>query len=252
MNNKSVRALIYREIDPYSHLEIAKKAPIQGWGGFHRVLSWAVAHLRPNRIIEIGSWKGQSAIFMALASLRLNLETEIVCVDTWLGSLEHWDSASGDKTMFESLSIKHGYPTLIQAFLTNVKSYGVDHVITPCPMPSSQAAKFLKKHQYSAPLIYIDGSHEYADVMSDLESYWELLEEKGIMILDDYLIFDGVTHAVHDFVARNRINFVAERGKALLFSNSSTPLSTVIGKVVDLKGPPTPIYLDPLKNSEPI
>ena len=45
---------------------------------------------KPNLVIEVGSFLGYSAIKMAKEIKKLNLDTKIICVDTWLGSPEHY------------------------------------------------------------------------------------------------------------------------------------------------------------------
>ena len=43
-----------------------------------------------------------------------------------------------------------------------------------------------------ADVVYIDGSHEYADVRADVVGMWPLLKVGGVMILHDTLSFpDG-------------------------------------------------------------
>ena len=51
-----------------------------------------------------------------------------------------------------------------------------------------------------ADAIYIDASHEYLDCKTDMEAYWELLRDGGIMFGDDY-DWPGVKRAVDEFVA---------------------------------------------------
>src|SRR5687768_5229089 len=75
----------YEDFDATPHPD-----DVQGWGSDDPLLVEAIHALRPARICEVGSWKGRSAINMAKAVKSLGLNTEIVCVDTWLGSPEHW------------------------------------------------------------------------------------------------------------------------------------------------------------------
>jgi predicted O-methyltransferase YrrM len=56
-------------------------------------------------------------------------------------------------------------------------------------------------------IIYIDGSHEYKDVLNDANNCWKLLNDDGIMIFDDYrmsLLYTkdrlGVKPAVDEFL----------------------------------------------------
>ena len=86
-----VRELQFRGINPYeSFVAHLADADLQGWNSDHPVLPHLIRQLRLPRIIEVGTWKGRSAIKMALASKVIGLHTEIICVDTFLGSAEHW------------------------------------------------------------------------------------------------------------------------------------------------------------------
>lgn len=51
---------------------------------------------------------------------------------------------------------------------------------------SEPSDKFWQKNANKYDLIYIDGSHLYADIKNDLYQAWECLEDKGLMFWDDY------------------------------------------------------------------
>jgi hypothetical protein len=54
------------------------------------------------------------------------------------------------------------------------------------------------KNNVIADLIYIDGSHEYEDVISDIDSYLPLVRKGGIFFGDDYYGWPGVAKAVDE------------------------------------------------------
>ena len=56
---------------------------IQGWNSRSVALKQAVEQANPESIVEVGSWLGASALFMAEQS-----KAQIICVDTFLGSNE--------------------------------------------------------------------------------------------------------------------------------------------------------------------
>lgn len=158
---------------------------------------------RPNLIVEIGSWKGDSAITMADILKSLNLECAILCVDTWLGSLEHF--INRDLRGWEmSGMLKHGYPTLYRQFLANVCHKQACDYIVPLPNTSSMAARWLAVRGEKADMVYVDGSHEFQDVYLDLLNYWPLLRPNGIMFGDDYCCA-GVIRAVNRFAEESRL-----------------------------------------------
>jgi SAM-dependent methyltransferase len=153
--------------------------------------------LRPRRIIEVGTWLGASAIHMAELCRREGLnDTEIVCVDTWLGSGEDWISGiwKGD------LALRNGRPPLYDQFLKNVVLTNNTGYITPLPLPATQAALVLRYRQYQADMIYIDGAHSYTDVIADIRAYYKLVRPGGVIFGDDFTAGHfGVVRAVAEF-----------------------------------------------------
>lgn len=162
---------------------------------------------KPEIAIEVGSFLGYSAIKMAKEIKRQNLPTKLICVDTWLGSPEHYVMFKGTPPD-NRLGYKFGYPTMYYKFISNVILHGVQDVIYPFPYPSSTAAKILSgifgKLELKADFIFLDGSHEQNDVALDLFSYYPLLKKGGVMWGDDWA-WSGVNTAVSSFVKENEI-----------------------------------------------
>jgi predicted O-methyltransferase YrrM len=150
---------------------------------------------KPTLAIEVGSFLGYSAIKMALEAKRLKLNTTLICVDSWLGSPEHYDMMKG--TMQDRrLGYTNGYPTLYHKFVSNVIHAGVQDIIHPFPYPSLTASKILTKLEVSADFMFIDGDHSALGVYLDLQHYWPLLKQGGTLFGDDWAwesVRDGVT-----------------------------------------------------------
>jgi len=172
---------------------------LRGWNGNSEVFEKLISELNPAHIIEVGTWKGQSAINMANSIKKLGLQTKITCVDTWLGALEFWDWLAG--TEERNLMLKNGYPNIYYQFLSNVVHTENQNIITPFPNTSRIAYYFFKKKGIKSEMIYIDASHEYEDVIDDIKSYYEILSEGGIIFGDDFYSFEGVRRAVLEFSA---------------------------------------------------
>ena len=147
-------------------------------------------------IVEIGSWYGASAIHMAKIVKEKGLDCHIYCVDTWLGSFEHWTMTQ----LRKCLMLKNGYPQFFYQFLYNVKACGVSDIITPVPNTVSMAAALLKVRSIRPQLVYLDGSHEERDVYNDLENYVPLLDAKGVIFGDDWNNYPGVKSAVNRYL----------------------------------------------------
>jgi predicted O-methyltransferase YrrM len=209
-----VRDLLF-ERSPYENFEHEQHPEdLQGWGSDDPVLVDAIRLMRPQRVCEVGSWKGRSAIQMARAIKALKLHTEIVCVDTWLGSPEHWTKKASE--FYYSLRILNGMPRLYFTFLANVVRARVEDVITPFPMTSENAAEIFRKMNIKFDIVYVDAAHEYGPAKRDLSAYYDLLTEDGIVVVDDYATWDGVTRAVDDLAAERQLRVLGVKGKAVI------------------------------------
>ena len=184
--------------DVYDSFVPTHPLDLQGWVGNQTIFEKLIDQQKPSVIIEVGTWKGKSAIMMANVAKRLNLNCKIYCVDTWLGAIEFWDWLS--HTPERNLHLKHGYPQVYYQFLSNVVHTNNQDVIIPVPLPSNLGCKLLKRKNIQSQLIYIDASHETDDVYDDMKHYYELLSPGGIMFGDDYS-WESVRNGVNKFVS---------------------------------------------------
>jgi SAM-dependent methyltransferase len=211
------------DVSPYEGFDPAPYPDdMQGWGSDHPVLTEAIRALKPASVVEVGSWKGRSAINMALAAKEARLATEIVCVDTWLGSPEHWDRHA-HPDWYQSLHMRNGWPLLYYVFLANVVRHGVADVITPFPNTSDNAAAMFRQHGIRFDLAYIDAAHEYESASRDFETYYDLLNPGGLLIGDDYAWWEGVTRAADDFARRRKLHLAGEPGKFVVAKDNQPP-----------------------------
>jgi hypothetical protein len=219
-----IRDLIHA-VDPYQGLDIEQYQPdLHGWGSGHPIFASLLSELRPCRVLEVGSWKGASAIHMAGILSHLGLtDTEICCVDTWLGALEFWMDHN-DTTRYKSLNLVNGFPTVYYTFLKNVAALKATQLITPFPVTSAIAARFFGIHNITFDIIYIDASHDYEDVLSDLRGYWSLVSPTGVMFGDDYHPYwAGVKRAVDEFSCERAIEAELHDDKWIFRKQSANP-----------------------------
>lgn len=165
----------------------------QSFFGSPDVFRWIIGAVRPELIVEVGSWKGHSANFMADVCRELGLNTRIVCVDTFLGSQEHWKFPH----LQADLHIQNGRPTVLERFQGNTLAHGNQDHVFPLPIDATSAAGVLAWHQVKADLIFIDAGHEYTSVAQDIRNYRPLLSERGVLFGDDYN-WEETGRAVHD------------------------------------------------------
>ena len=161
---------------------------------------------KPKLIIEVGSFLGYSAIKMAKEIQRQNMDTKIICIDTWLGGAENYDLFKTNRN--SEMGYVNGYPTLYHRFISNVILHGVKDVICPFPYPSNVAFKILSKlfaiYNLKSDFIFVDGSHEELDVYMDLYHYYQLLTDDGVIWGDDWT-WESVRNGVTRFTSENEI-----------------------------------------------
>jgi len=169
---------------------------LQGWNSDHKIFDELVEEIQPKIIVEVGTWKGRSAWHFAEASAKIG--SEIYCVDTWLGGIDHFLS---DKPQDDLRRDEHGTPQIYEQFLRNFVAHHAAGRIHPVRQTSVNGARALASRGLFADLIYIDGSHEAPDVMMDMMLSREILEPGGIIFGDD-ADWPGVAHAVQTFLSR--------------------------------------------------
>jgi glycosyltransferase involved in cell wall biosynthesis len=153
-------------------------ADIEGWFDFRDVYDH-VAKTLPDggTFVEVGSWKGKSAIYLAhrLADLKKRIFLE--CVDTFQG-----DSDTGKEDIFsEFMGNAHDSHAKLSEF----------------PGTSAEASEdYLAEEAYG---IFIDAAHDYESVKADIAAWLPKVKEGGF--------FGG-----HDIDAPGVLQAVTEAG----------------------------------------
>lgn len=189
---------IFHEISPYEGFNSSVfEEDLQGWGSESPVFDVIIERIQPQLIIEVGTWKGASAVRMADILKKNKINAAIICVDTWLGEANHWYRPEWRS----SLQLKNGFPNFYYQFLANVMKHGHEDTIIPVPQTSRSACDWFRKSGLLPNIIYLDGSHEEALVSLDCHDFWELLAPGGVLFGDDYggNLNKGVKRAVDKF-----------------------------------------------------
>jgi predicted O-methyltransferase YrrM len=157
----------------------------QGW--FHhgeKILDLVDQH-RPLVTVELGTWKGASAI--ALARLVRTWGGVIYCIDTWAGQV------NGSKA-----GTIPGKPAMLVECATNLLAAGVAPAVRLIPTRTDAAASL-----WSIPIdfLYVDADHAKPSVRSDLDLWWPHLKVGGLVAGDDYdnPMYPGVREAWDEF-----------------------------------------------------
>lgn len=194
--HSELMSLIHGEANPYVNFPIGTWAGHYNTDGSERpIFRRTMDRVKPRIIIEVGTFLGGSAIHMAQHAKANGWDCAILCVDTWLGGVDHWLRAR------DKLRPHFGRPSLYYYFINNVIEAGLTDYIVPFTLDSMSASRFLKAGNVRSQMVYIDGSHEIGDVIRDYNAYWELIDSGGALLVDDLTNwFPGVLHDWEKFI----------------------------------------------------
>ncbi len=171
--------------EPWVSRHSAKE--VDGWFSGHDMAAYLelVGCFKNSAIVEIGSWKGKSA--SSVAALARSNGCVMFCVDTWKGSVEH--SGVNPEALFSE-------------FLRNMKRLDfLGHPVVPMQMESISAAEHFFKIGLQPKLVFIDASHDYESVKSDIIAWSKCLHQDGVIAGHDYNDgWPGVIKAVDELV----------------------------------------------------
>ena len=167
------------------------------WGSHSPVFKQLIREIKPCEIIELGAWKGTSAIHMGKLLNDYDCKGIICCVDTWLGSNpDLWNEAQYK----DSLRLRNGQPQIYRQFLANILHHDLENTIYPFPNTTSCARQLLTENNVMFDMIYVDAGHEEEEIFIDVSGYWKLLRPGGVLFGDDYSThLVGVRKAVDRF-----------------------------------------------------
>ena len=147
-----------------------------------------------SHFVEVGSFLGKSAVFMAVEIINSEKRIKFDCVDHWKGSKEHRDNEKIDAE------------NLYEDFIKNIEP--VKSVINPVRMNSIDASKLYKPN--SLDFIFIDASHDERSVREDLTYWMPRLKEDG-MIAGDDVDSEGVANALNWFFDIGKLDIVGRQ-----------------------------------------
>jgi predicted O-methyltransferase YrrM len=131
----------------------------------------------PSSILEVGSYEGASSCYL-IDSLANIHPLELHCVDSWEGGIEHagTDMAGVEARFRHNTRIAIGraaHPVRLEMH-KGLSDSGLVGLLA-----AGKAGFF--------DFIYIDGSHQAPDVLSDAVLGFKLLKVGGVMAFDDYI-----------------------------------------------------------------
>lgn len=126
-------------------------------------------------IVEIGSWKGRSTVFLAKG-----------CQSVGTGNVFAIDPHTPDGS-------------IEQAFRDNINRTGVDAFVTPLVMSSIEAVQSWDKR---VGLLWMDGDHKYGGVRADFFAWYPHVAVGGAIAFHDTLNRRGVARFVLRHIRR--------------------------------------------------
>lgn len=143
---------------------------IFGWMKFEDTYREAVRRTPDGgTIVEVGSFLGKSAAFMAVEILNSGKRIRFVCVDPFTAHLGAgvYDSRAG-----------------IGEFLSNMKRGGVEHLVEVKQALSVDAAELFADG--SIDFVFIDAAHDYENVRADICAWLPKIKHGGVLAGHDY------------------------------------------------------------------
>jgi len=161
------------------------------------------------RVVELGSYCGRSAIFLA-GSLSGTNADQLICVDTFAGSPEH----QLGQPKFDQRFYLDGRVDTFDAFQGTCKAAGLLDRADAWRMTTLDAAKAFDG---DVSVLFVDADHAYDAVSADLAAWLPQMVSGGIVILHDVGRWEGPTRAAADLLGQG-FRFHAQADTALAVS----------------------------------
>ncbi|CAJ1461712.1 unnamed protein product [Effrenium voratum] len=169
-------------------------------------LSALFQRLRPELSVEVGSFKGGSALRILSALDRTSKRSCLVCIDTFLGDASMWLNRRA--TGRGSLQLHRGHPQIYEQFMANTQSYAdspgasssflkgweevvslLDYIV-PFPVASLSGLRALQllaaEEGFPRPdFIYLDSAHLKGETLLEITEAFRLLRPGGVLMGDD-------------------------------------------------------------------
>lgn len=138
-----------------------------------------IPQLKPANALEIGSYEGASACYLIEKNNRCEV-LQICCVDTWAGGVEHQAMAVDMNAVEARFDHNVGVARARAANGTvlNKQKGASDQVL---------AELITEGHSGTFDFVYVDGSHQAPDVLTDVVLAFKLCKVGGVIAFDDYL-----------------------------------------------------------------
>jgi len=133
----------------------------EDWFSYPKLYSEVVSrcsYAKTSHLVEVGSWKGKSACFMAVEVINSHKSIKFDCVDCWLEEKVYNEFIENIKPVSSSINV--------------IKQY------------SRVASTFYKDN--SLDFVFIDAHHTYEAVKDDINCWYPKVKPDGILAGHDF------------------------------------------------------------------
>jgi hypothetical protein len=177
---------------------------IQGWSSEHelKAIYSEVVKKFPSgsHFVEVGTWKGRSAIFMGVEIFNSGKKIKFDCVDNW----NFIDEEYKPETYNEWTEPFKRKELAFDEFVENIKP--LSSIINYHRLSSIEASKLYPDE--SLDFVFIDASHEYENVKNDIIHWYPKIKYNGVIAGHDYNKFSDVKKAVDEFFTNKIIQLI--------------------------------------------
>jgi hypothetical protein len=171
---------------------------------------FAYSRYTSGRVLEIGSFKGKSTAWMAKALKLSQSDDKVVAIDPHVNAREF------------NVVPNYKDETSYDAFLRNISRMNLSDQVDPIKMTSQKAAEHWNQQ---IRLLFVDGSHNYEDVVMDLKLWQPWVSIGGVVCMhdtDSMGPFPGVRRAMNEYLGTCR------RLKKILELNNMTVFKKLV------------------------
>lgn len=136
-------------------------------------------------IVEIGSFRGKSAVMLAKGSAAAG--GRLLCIDP------HINATGMEKTTFSQADL--------EAFLATVQKHGVADRVTKWNKTSAEGRAVYSGEPID--LLWIDGDHSYEGVKYDFSAWKDLVRVGGVLAAHDYSHEEAIRRAWDEEITRD-------------------------------------------------
>lgn len=157
----------------------------ENWFTFPSLYSHVVQRFNSgSHFVEIGTWKGKSAAFMAVEIANSGKNIKFDCIDTW--------ADAGYAEQYRGQDI-------FTVFKNNISP--VADYINAVQLDSVEASK--QYEDGSLDFVFIDGDHSYEGCKRDILAYLPKMKPNSIISGHDYAWMEAVRQATWDVFGPN-------------------------------------------------